>query len=44
MPSPMYSELPGDVASMDSTGMGEGMPIWQRMAIIIRARRLVSPA
>jgi len=32
--------LPGDLAIMDTIGMGEGEPIWDRMAKIIRARRL----
>ena len=32
--------LPGDLATMDTIGMGEGEPIWDRMAKIIRARRL----
>jgi len=32
--------LPGDLAAMDTIGMGEGEPIWDRMAKIIRSRRL----
>ena len=32
--------LPGDLAVMDSVGLGEGQPIWDRMATIIRSRRL----
>ena len=30
----MYSEatMPGDVATMDSTGIAEGQSIWNRMA------------
>jgi len=32
--------LPGDLAVMDTIGMGEGEPIWDRMAKIIRSRRL----
>ena len=38
----MYSEatMPGDVATMDSTGIAEGQSIWNRMASIIRARSL----
>ena len=32
--------LPGDLAIMDTIGMGEGEPIWDRMAKIIRSRRL----
>jgi len=38
----MYSEatMPGDVATMDSTGIAEGQSIWNRMAALIRARSL----
>ena len=32
--------MPGDVATMDSTGIAEGQSIWNRMASIIRARSL----
>jgi len=32
--------LPGDLAMMDTIGLGEGEPIWDRMAKIIRHRRL----
>ena len=32
--------LPGDLAAMDTIGMGEGEPIWDRMSKIIRMRRL----
>jgi len=32
--------LPGDLATLDTIGMGEGEPIWDRMAKIIRSRRL----
>ena len=32
--------LPGDLATLDTIGMGEGLPIWDRMSTIIRARRL----
>ena len=35
-----YTELPGDFAALDSVGLGEGQGIWNRMAAIIRARRL----
>jgi len=31
--------LPGDVPQLSSIGMGEGLPIWERMAVIIRIRR-----
>ena len=37
---PGMISFPGDVASLDSIGMGEGQPIWTRMALIIRNRRL----
>lgn len=36
----METTLPGDLASMDTIGTGEGEPIWDRMAKIIRMRRL----
>lgn len=32
--------LPGDLAALDSIGIGEGEPIWDRMAKLIRTRRL----
>ena len=38
--SDVIMELPGDMAALDSIGMGEGLPIWERMAVIIRKRRL----
>ena len=37
---PIYTTLPGDLQSMDSQGMGEGLPIWRRFAVIIRSRRI----
>ena len=37
---PDYTTLPGDLAALDSQGMGEGMPIWRRFAVIIRSRRI----
>ena len=37
---PEYTTLPGDLAALDSQGMGEGMPIWRRFAVIIRSRRI----
>ena len=36
----METTLPGDLATLDTIGMGEGEPIWDRMAKIIRSRRL----
>ena len=33
-------EMPGDLAVLDSLGLGEGQGIWERMAAIVRARRL----
>ena len=36
----VYTTLPGDLGALDSQGMGEGMPIWRRFAVIIRARRI----
>ena len=35
-----WNEMPGDLAVLDSIGLGEGQNIWERMAAIIRARRL----
>jgi hypothetical protein len=35
-----YTTLPGDLALLDTQGMGEGMPIWRRFAVIVRARRI----
>jgi len=35
-----YTEMPGDFAALDSIGMAEGQSIWDRMAAIIRSRRL----
>ena len=29
---PLYTTLPGDLAALDTQGMGEGMPIWRRFA------------
>ena len=37
---PIDTTLPGDLSVMDTVGMGEGEPIWDRMAKIIRSRRL----
>ena len=37
---PIDATLPGDLSVMDTVGMGEGEPIWDRMAKIIRSRRL----
>jgi hypothetical protein len=36
----METTLPGDLATLDTIGMGEGEPIWDRMSKIIRSRRL----
>jgi len=33
-------EMPGNVASMDTQGVGEGLHIWLRMAVIVRFRRI----
>jgi len=35
----IIASLPGDMAALDSIGTGEGLPIWERMAAIIRKRR-----
>jgi len=35
-----WNEMPGDLAVLDSIGLAEGQGIWERMAAIIRARRL----
>jgi len=35
-----YTTLPGDLGALDSQGMGEGMPIWRRFAVIVRSRRI----
>ena len=32
-------EMPGDILALASEGMGEGKPIWDRMCVIISARR-----
>ena len=32
--------MPGDIGHLGSIGMAEGQSIWNRMAAIIRARRL----
>merc|ERR1711988_307319 len=32
--------MPGDIGHLDSQGMGEGQSIWQRMAALVRNRRL----
>ena len=32
--------LPGEIAAMDTQGVGEGMHIWQRMAVLVRFRRI----
>jgi len=37
---PVYTTLPGDLGALSSQGMGEGMPIWRRFAVIIRSRRI----
>ena len=36
----VYTTMPGDLALLDTQGMGEGMPIWKRFAVIIRSRRI----
>ena len=36
----VYTTLPGDLQVLDSQGMGEGMGIWKRFAVIIRSRRI----
>ena len=36
----LYTTLPGDLALLDTQGMGEGMPIWRRFAVIVRSRRI----
>jgi len=36
----IYTTLPGDLQVLDSQGMGEGMSIWRRFAVIIRGRRI----
>jgi len=36
----IMTTLPGDLSTLDTEGMGEGEPIWDRMAKIIRARRI----
>ena len=35
----IINSLPGDMSALASIGMGEGLPIWERMAVIIRIRR-----
>ena len=30
----VYTTLPGDLQLLDSQGMGEGMAIWRRFAVI----------
>jgi len=35
----IINSLPGDMQALSSIGMGEGLPIWERMAVIIRIRR-----
>jgi hypothetical protein len=37
---PPYTTLPGDLGALDTQGMGEGLPIWRRFAVIIRSRRI----
>lgn len=37
---PLYTTLPGDLAVLDTQGMGEGMPIYRRFAVLIRSRRI----
>lgn len=36
----LYTTLPGDLALLDTQGMGEGMDIWRRFAVIVRSRRI----
>lgn len=36
----LYTTLPGDLQLLDTQGMGEGMPIWKRFAVIVRSRRI----
>ena len=38
----IINSLPGDMSALASIGMGEGLPIWERMAVIIRIRRFNS--
>jgi len=35
----IINALPGDMSALASIGMGEGLPIWERMSVIIRIRR-----
>ena len=35
----IINSLPGDMAALDSQGTGEGLPIFERMSMIIRKRR-----
>jgi len=35
----IINALPGDMSALASIGLGEGLPIWERMAVIIRTRR-----
>ena len=39
-PNEAWNEMPGDLACMDSVGLAEGQGIWERMAAIVRMRRL----
>jgi hypothetical protein len=34
------TDLPGDNAALDTLGVGEGFHIWQRMAVLVRFRRI----
>ena len=36
----LYTTMPGDLALLDTQGMGEGMDIWRRFAVIVRSRRI----
>ena len=38
-----YSEatMPGDIGHLGSIGIGEGKPIWERMAMLMRCARLL---
>ena len=36
----METTLPGDLSALDTEGIGEGEPIWDRMSKLIRSRRL----
>ena len=36
----VWNEMPGDLATLDNVGLAEGQGVWERMAAIIRIRRL----